>query len=153
MPAYETIQSQRIYEQIALQIEKRILEGELKLGEHLPPERELAEQFGVSRTAVREAGKALAEKGLVQGRPGRGTFVTNGTSQAMRRSLGRMLKIAQPEGARHLVEVREIFEPEIAALAALRASDDQIGAMREAVATMDGPITDREPYIDGHPDF
>jgi len=153
MPAYEAIQSQRIYEQIAIQIERRILEGELKLGEHLPSERELAEQFGVSRTAVREAVQALVEKGLVQVRPGRGTFVTNGTSQAMRRSLGRMLKIAQPEGARHLVEVREIFEPEIAALAALRASDEQIVALRDAVATMDGAINDGETYIEGDLDF
>jgi GntR family transcriptional regulator, transcriptional repressor for pyruvate dehydrogenase complex len=150
---YEAIQCERLYEKIVDQIENRILSGELKLGEHLPSERELAEQFRVSRTAVREAVKTLSEKGLVQVRRGRGTFVTNGTSQAMRHSLGLMIKIGQAEGSRHLVEVREIFEPETAALAALRASDDQIAAMREAVATMDAALGDAETFIEGDLDF
>jgi GntR family transcriptional repressor for pyruvate dehydrogenase complex len=150
---YEAIQCERLYEKIVDQIENRILSGELKLGEHLPCERELAEQFRVSRTAVREAVKTLSEKGLVQVRRGRGTFVTNGTSQAMRHSLGLMIKIGQAEGSRHLVEVREIFELETAALAALRASDDQIAAMREAVATMDAALGDAETFIEGDLDF
>lgn len=150
---YEAIQCERLYEKIVDQIENRILSGELKLGEHLPSERELAEQFRVSRTAVREAVKTLSEKGLVQVRRGRGTFVTNGTSQAMRHSLGLMIKIGQAEGSRHLVEVREIFELETAALAALRASDDQIAAMREAVATMDAALGDAETFIEGDLDF
>jgi len=50
----------------------------MKPGDQLPPERELAQQFGVSRTAVREAVKALREKGLVEAYPGRGTFITDG---------------------------------------------------------------------------
>jgi GntR family transcriptional repressor for pyruvate dehydrogenase complex len=153
VPAYEAIQSERLYEKIVDQIESRILTGKLKLGDHLPSERELAEQFRVSRTAVREAVKTLAEKGLVQVRPGRGTFITNGTSEAMRHSLGRMLKIGQPEGARHLVEVREIFEPETAALAALRATDEQIAAMRDAVAMMDAALDDGETFIEADLDF
>jgi GntR family transcriptional repressor for pyruvate dehydrogenase complex len=119
----------------------------------LPSERELAEQFRVSRTAVREAVKTLAEKGLLQVRPGRGTFITNDTSEAVRHSLGRMLKIGQPEGSRHLVEVREIFEPETAALAAQRASDEQIAAMREAVTMMDGALDDGDTFIEGDLDF
>lgn len=150
---YAAIQSERLYEKIVDQIERRILAGELKPGDHLPSERELAEQFRVSRTAVREAVKTLTEKGLVQVRPGRGTFITNGTSEAVRHSLGRMFKIGQAEGSRHLVEVREIFEPETAALAALRASDEQIAAMREAVAVMDAALEDGETFIEADLDF
>ncbi len=150
---YEAIQSERLYEKIVDQIEGRILAGELKPGDHLPAERELAEQFRVSRTAVREAVKTLAEKGLVQVRPGRGTFVTNDTSEAVRHSLGRMLKIGQPEGARYLVEVREIFEPETAALAAVRASEEQITALREAVAMMEDALDDGDTFIEGDLDF
>jgi len=52
---YKTIQSFRLYEQIVSQIEQSIQSGQLKPGDQLPPERELAEQLGVSRTAVREA--------------------------------------------------------------------------------------------------
>jgi len=85
----------------------------------------------VSRTAVREAVKALHEKGLVEAYPGRRTFVTDGTSYSMRQSLDRMLKIGQPEGSVYLAEVREILEPEIAALAATRVDDEDLASMRE----------------------
>src|ERR1700674_2224928 len=153
MPAYEAIQSQRLYEQIVVQIEKRILAGELKLGDHLPSERELAEQFGVSRTAVREAVRALHEKGLLEAHPGRGTFITDGASRAMRRSVDQVLRMDHPEGAASLVEVREILEPEIAALAAVRAEEQHLAMMREAVRVMDVARSDPEAFIEADLDF
>src|SRR5258707_8214762 len=145
---YDAIQSERLYEKIVEQIERRILAGELKVGDQLPSERELGEQFRVSRTAVREAVKALREKGLVEVRPGRGTFITNGTSQAARDSLSLMMKIAPGEGSRDLVEVREMFEPEIAVLAATRATDEHIAVMRAAVETMEAALDDAKTYIE-----
>src|SRR5712675_1898854 len=120
MAVYKLVRTSRLYEQIVQQIEESILKGALKPGDQLPAERDLAQRFGVSRTAVREAVKALHEKGLVEAYPGRGTFVTDGTSYSMRQSLDRMLKVGQPEGSAFLAEVREILEPEIAALAATR---------------------------------
>jgi len=93
---YKTVRTSRLYEQIVQQIEESILKGALKAGDQLPAERELAQRFGVSRTAVREAVKALREKGLVEAYSGRGTFITDGTSQAIRQSLGLMVKIGQP---------------------------------------------------------
>jgi|SRR5471032_2474839 DNA-binding FadR family transcriptional regulator len=77
---FEAIQVERLYEKIVEQIERRILTGELNSGDQLPPERELGEQFRVSRTAVREAVKALREKGLVTVRPGCGTFIAAGSA-------------------------------------------------------------------------
>lgn len=150
---YTPIQLGRIYEKIVEQIERRILTGDLKVGDQLPPERELAEHFGVSRTAVREAVKALRQKGLVEVQPGRGTFITNGTSQAMRHSLGLMIKIGQADGASNLVEVREIFEPEIAALAATRADEEDIAALREAVTAMDAALEDADAFVEADLDF
>jgi len=100
---YKAIQTSRLYEQIVEQIEESILAGRLKPGDQLPAERELAEQFGVSRTAVREAVKALREKGLVEAYPGRGTFVTNVTSQTVRESLERLARIGQVDASVHLV--------------------------------------------------
>src|SRR5215467_15621426 len=105
---YTPIQPSKIFEQIAQQIEQRILSGELRSGDRLPPERELAEQFHASRTAVREAMKSLAQKGLVDMRPGRGTVVIDGTSRAMRHSLGLMIRFGQAGSESNLVEVREI---------------------------------------------
>ena len=110
----------------------------------MPAERDLAQRFGVSRTAVREAVKTLREKGLVEAYSGRGTFVTNGTSQAIRQSLDLMVRINQQEGSAHLAELRQVVEPEIAALAATRIEEQLLATMREAVATMDRNLQDPE---------
>ena len=150
---YKVIQASRLYEQIVQQIEESILKGELNEGSQLPAERDLAKQFGVSRTAVREAIKALQEKGLVDAFPGRGTFVTNGTSNSMRRSLDRIIKSGEPDGLAHLVEVREILEPEIAALAAVRATEQDLTAMREALDVMDNAGRDSDAFIEADLDF
>ncbi|MCL4488678.1 MAG: FadR family transcriptional regulator [Chloroflexi bacterium] len=150
---YKGIQTERLYERIVDQIEQRILAGELKVGDRLPTERDLAEQFHVSRTAVREAVKALCEKGLVESHPGRGTFITDNTSQAMRHSLGLAARVGTEEGLACLEEVREILEPEIAALAASRVTDDQIAAMRDAVTVMDAALEDIERFVEADLDF
>ncbi len=150
---YKAVRTSRLYEQIVQQIEDSILSGVLKAGEQLPSERELATRFGVSRTAVREAVKALSEKGLVEAYTGRGTFVTDATSQVMRQSLDRMIRIGQPEGSVYLVELREIFEPEIAALAALRVEESHLTQMREAIAIMDRSMHNPDAYIEADLDF
>ncbi len=150
---YKIVRSSRLYEQIVQQVEESIVKGSLKPGDQLPPERELAEEFGVSRTAVREAVKALREKGLVEAYPGRGTFITDGTSHAIRQSLDRMSKIGQPEGSAFLAEVRAILEPEIAALAAARATEQELAQMREPVTVMDEAGDDADAFIEADLDF
>ena len=156
-PMYKPIKTGRIYENIVEQIEQQILSGNLAPGDKLPSERELGEQFEVSRTAVREAMKALRQRGLVEIHPGRGTFVIDSTTQAMRHSLGLMVKIEQLEGTQNLVEVREIIEPEIAALAARRATDEDIAAMSEAITamdnTLDDTLVDADAFIEADLDF
>jgi GntR family transcriptional regulator, transcriptional repressor for pyruvate dehydrogenase complex len=64
---------------LAAELERLILSGRLAVGERLPSERKLSEQFGVSRPAVREALRTLAERHLVDIQPARGTFVTDGS--------------------------------------------------------------------------
>lgn len=150
---YKIVRSSRLYEQIVQQVEESIQKGALKLGDQLPPERELAQQFGVSRTAVREAVKALREKGLVEAYPGRGTFITGGTSYSIRQSLDRMMKMGHAEGSAYLAEVREILEPEIAALAAKRADQENLAAMREEIAEMDAVKKDPDAFIEADLDF
>src|ERR1700733_15311126 len=150
---YKLIRTSRLYEQIVQQIEESIVKGDLKAGDQLPAERDLAQRFGVSRTAVREAVKALREKGLVEAYSGRGTFITDGTTQAVRQSLDLMVKIGQPEGSTHLAEVRAILEPEIAALAAVRIQEPELSTMREAVTTMDRAFKNPEAYIEADLDF
>ena len=152
---YKTIQASRLYEQIVEQIEQSITSGALKPGDQLPAERDLAQRFGVSRTAVREAVKALREKGMVEAYSGRGTFVTSASSQAIRQSLDRIAKGGQTEGPTHLTEVREIMEPEIAAMAAARAEEQHVSSLREAVAVMDQALAvkDGDAFIEADLDF
>ena len=152
-PVYRTVKTARLYEQIVQQVEESILKGQLKPGDQLPAERDLAQSFGVSRTAVREAVKTLREKGLVEAYTGRGTFVTSGTSHAIRQSLDLMIRVSQQEGSLHLAELRQVLEPEIAALAALRIEEQLLTTMREAVAAMDRNVNDPDAYIEADLDF
>jgi len=152
-PVYRVVKTSRLYEQIVKQVEESILSGQLKPGDQLPAERDLAQSFGVSRTAVREAVKTLREKGLVEAFSGRGTFVTNGTSHAIRQSLDLMIRINQQEGSAHLAELRLVLEPEIAGLAASRIDGQLLGTMREMLAIMERNLQDREAYIEADLDF
>jgi GntR family transcriptional regulator, transcriptional repressor for pyruvate dehydrogenase complex len=150
---YKPIHSSKVFERIVQQIEQRILSGELRSGDRLPTERELGEQFQASRTAVREAMKTLAQKGLVDMRPGRGTIVIDATSLAMQDSLGLMIRVGQEHNLEHLSEVRQILEPEIAILAAQRATDKDILAMQAAVDVMEINLQNADAFIAADNDF
>jgi len=149
---YEQIQPGRLYEQIVTQIEQKILAGELIAGDRFPAERELAKQFGVSRTAVREAMKVLRQKGLAESRPGRGTFVTERTASAVRHSLNVMIQVRKGDSWQNLVEVRAILEPEIAARAALRRDEADLNALEQAVKAAEAGV-DAEKFIASDLDF
>src|SRR5256886_11731425 len=103
------IKSTRIYEEIVRQIKGMIAEGRLKSGDQLPPERDLAEKFLVSRTSVREALRALESVGLIEIRPGEGTFVREISVEALIEPLPLVMAshrgaIAEPFEARRRVE-------------------------------------------------
>ena len=152
-PMYRAVKTSRLYEQIVQQVEDAILKGQLKPGDQLPAERDLAHSFGVSRTAVREAVKTLREKGLVEAFSGRGTFVTNGTSHSIRQSLDLMIRINPLEGSANLAELRLVLEPEIASLAAARIEEQLLSTMREAVEEMDRSLRDPDAYVEADLDF
>src|SRR5882672_5693370 len=90
------IKSTRIYEEIVRQVKAMIAEGRLKGGDRLPPERDLAEKFVVSRTSVREALRALESLGLVEIRPGEGTFVRQVSIESLVEPLA-LLMVSQRE--------------------------------------------------------
>src|SRR3989475_3438037 len=113
------IKSTRIYEEIVRQVKQLIAEGRLKSGDRLPPERELAEKFVVSRTSVREALRALESLGLIEIRAGEGTFVREMSVDELVGPLALVLT-SQREAIGELFEARRGLEPAIAALAAGR---------------------------------
>src|SRR5215475_1931225 len=122
------IKSTRIYEEIVRQVKAMIAEGRLKGGDRLPPERDLAEKFVVSRTSVREALRALESLGLVEIRPGEGTFVRQVSIDALVEPLA-LLMVSQREGIGELFEARRLLEPSLAALAATRATPEEVQEM------------------------
>ncbi len=150
---YKPVNSARLYQQIVNQIEERILNGELKCGDRLPPEHELTKQFGVSRTAVREAMKNLASKGLIEVQVGRGTFVIGVPSKAVQHSIGLLLRLENENSFKNLIEVREILEPEIAARAALRLKQHDLESLKEALSLMDASLNNEDTFIEADLDF
>lgn len=125
----------RIADAIARDLESRILEGSLKPGDRLPPERDLAAQLGVSRPPLREAIQILVSKGLVVTRHGVGTIVTDRLEAPFVDSWQEMLK-AHPTLQTDMLEFRHILEGQAAFLAAERATDadiERLDALFEAL--------------------
>jgi DNA-binding FadR family transcriptional regulator len=117
---------------IAEQIRQAIITGRLAAGERLPPERELAEQFGVSRVTVRDALRALEAMGLIEVRVGArgGAFVTVPTGSIVGQTMSDMMMMSAvtPED---IVEARLVVELGTVTLACARATDEDIAALRE----------------------
>lgn len=118
-------------EETALRLEQSIVSGEFAADQQLPPEGRLAEVLGVSRTVVREAMRILDAHGMVEVSQGRPAKVKPADPQNVSKALGTFLQRGG-HPLLHLVEVRRPLEGEIAALAATRASAEQIAALIEA---------------------
>lgn len=108
---------------------------EISPGERLPAERQLATQLGVGRSAVREALAALELLGIVNVRPGSGTYLKGSVAELLPQTLSWGLWLGEPRTV-ELVGVRRALEVHVARLAAESATDEQRAAIRECVATM-----------------
>jgi GntR family transcriptional repressor for pyruvate dehydrogenase complex len=139
--------SDRLSIQVANQIEELILSGILKIGEKLPPERELCEQFGVSRTVVREAVRVLEAKGLLKSQSGSGTYVRALKSLDVANSLGMYLSTHDGISSYgDLMEVRRILEVQIAAIAAERAVEDCFVKLEAVLDQMKSAMDDPQAF-------
>jgi GntR family transcriptional repressor for pyruvate dehydrogenase complex len=137
LPSNNLIDRRRLYQQIADDIERKILDGTIVPDSRLPGEHLLAEEYGVSRNVIREALKRLKEHGLVMIRTGSGTFVrqpgTKPISQALRRIL---LHNLSNFNVSQFYEVRQMLEPDCAALAAVRGTQEDIISISSAYDEM-----------------
>lgn len=116
------LQVPRISDAVAASLERRILEGSLKPGDRLPPERELAVELGVSRPSLREAIQKLASKGMVQSRQGGGTYVTDRLESTFFDPWKEMMG-SHPNLREDLLEFRRMLEGQAAEWAAERATE------------------------------
>ena len=128
--AYSKIRQPKLSDVIEQQLEFLILEGTLRPGEKLPPERELAKQFDVSRPSLREAIQRLEAKGLLLRRQGGGTFVQSSLWQSFSDPLVELLS-DHPESQFDLLETRHALEGVAAYYAALRGTDEDLQRIRD----------------------
>jgi GntR family transcriptional regulator, transcriptional repressor for pyruvate dehydrogenase complex len=121
----EPVRKTKVYAEVAAQIQRLISDGRLGPGDRLPPERELAEVFGVSRGSVRDAIRILEAQGLVEARHGEGTVVRQIPIDSIVTPLARALAAGKDETA-DLFDMRKMLEPPVVRAAALRATDEDV---------------------------
>lgn len=142
----------RLSDQVAEALKDRLIAGRLPTGSPLPTEMELAREYGVSRTVVREAGRILVEWGLVDIRPGRGMVVADFDGSTLARQYEFMVSLTGG-GFAQLMELRLVLETGIARLAALRRSDADVRRIRTSVAAFADRTIDPAAQLEADLEF
>ncbi|WP_028581234.1 FadR/GntR family transcriptional regulator [Desulfogranum japonicum] len=144
---FKPIKPKKVSTQIAEQIRESILNGDFTPGDKLPPERELAEMFGVSRPSVREALNILSSAGLVMSYQGGGTVVQSLVDSEHGNSLSELIR-DQKDRALEVVEVRKCMETWTAYYAAQRALPDDVRRMEDIIRKMEENLQEGKPLED-----
>ncbi len=132
------VKKQPLSEQVADAIQTAVLAGEFNAGDALPTEPELSQAFGVSRAVIRDATRLLIARGLVEAQHGRGVFVTDSQTPAF----GDALLLALQRAGATVWDVEQFEQsvfPEVCALTAQAASDDDLAHIRSLIAAYDDP--------------
>ena len=143
---FKPIKPKKVSAQIAEQIRSSILAGEFNPGEKLPPERELADMFGVSRPSVREAINILSAAGMVESYQGGGTIVKS-LVESTSGPLSELIK-AEQERALDVIEVRKCMEAWTAYYAAQRALPDDLRKLESIIEEMANNLDGMKPSQD-----
>jgi len=148
---FEGIRRNKVYEEVALQLERLILK-KLKPGDKLPSERELAETLGVSRSSIRDAIRSLELMGLVAPRQGAGTVVCEVSAESLVSPLTGLL-VRQKQHIAELLDFRKMLEPGLAARAATHASAEEIAEMEEILRRQEEKVGRGEIAVDEDSEF
>jgi GntR family transcriptional repressor for pyruvate dehydrogenase complex len=125
-----------VTDEAILKIKEMILSGELGPGDRLPPEKELSERLGLSRSSMREAVKALEVIRVLDVRRGDGTFVTSLEPRLLLEAMSFVVDLHDDSSVLELFAVRRILEPAAVALAAARIPEEGIRDLRERIAAV-----------------
>jgi GntR family transcriptional repressor for pyruvate dehydrogenase complex len=121
--------------EVQQKLQTMLLNNEFAVGDYLPSEQQLAEQFNVSRTTIRDAISSLVEKGFVERRHGKGICVVNNSSSVAADSL-RLLMFRNDYTVDELIETRRIIECQVARLTAQRANEEQLSEIQHWIDLM-----------------
>ncbi|MBZ5568363.1 MAG: FadR family transcriptional regulator [Acidobacteriia bacterium] len=150
-PTFEVIRKDKVYDQVARKLEQFILQ-ELKPGDKLPSERELALSCKVSRSSIRDAMRRLELMGLVEPRQGAGTIVRQLSPDALVNPLTAIL-LRQRKHLAELLEVRRMIEPPIAARAAQHITPEQLAHLEEILRRQSQKLSQDDPAIEEDSEF
>ena len=142
---FEVIRRNKVYEEVAQQIERLILK-KLRPGDKLPSERELAELLKVSRSSIRDAIRGLELMGMVEPRQGAGTIVREISSDALVNPFSNALK-RRRESVSELLDFRKMLEPPLAARAATNVSAEEIAEMEEILVRQEIKLAKAESAV------
>jgi len=148
---FEVIRRSKVYEQVARQLQQRIID-ELKPGDLLPPERELVQMLGVSRSSVRDAIRSLELVGLLEPRQGIGTVVREPSADSSANPLAGIL-LQKRKLVGELLDVRKMIEPPLAGRAALHASEVAIAEMEQILTRQKEKVSRGELAIEEDSEF
>lgn len=134
MPVFQQVKSRRVSDEVEDQIRRLLVAGELKPGDKLPSERDLAAQLGVGRNALREALRGLEMAGVVELRKGPkgGSFVTHGTTELLTQGLMDLLTL-QAVTIEQITEARITFEQSVVRMACRKATQADFNEMRDVL--------------------
>ena len=136
-----------IIDDIVAEMRAKIISGELKDGDTLPSQDEMARALGVSRASLREALNRLVLMGLVEAKHGSGTFVRTARPQDLMNALASLLILDKPSAA-ELLQARFHVESALAALAAMNATEEDLARIRQHIQRMEGePPADIDAFI------
>jgi GntR family transcriptional regulator, transcriptional repressor for pyruvate dehydrogenase complex len=127
----------RATDQAIAKIKELIASGEFTAGDRLPTERELTRQFGVSRSSLREAVRALALVGVLDSRVGDGTYVTTLEPELLLTGIGFVSDLAKGESLLEIHQVRRILEPEATRLATPRLTEGHFQRLEDCLGRME----------------
>lgn len=119
---FNSIDNRKVYEKVVEQIQRNILNGELKKGDKLPSERELSELMNISRASIREALRVLENMGVIESIHGEGNFVCMNSDKSLLQPLSMMFKLNNGK-YQDIMELRRVLEIESTRLAASRCSN------------------------------
>ncbi len=148
---FKEIKRKRIYEEVLVQLQEYLLNGDVTPGQKLPSERELALMFNVNRVSVREALSVLESNGLVERKIGEGTF----SAKPANFTATSLVKVITNHS--HLIkepmQVRRVIEPQLARFAAQNITEDQLERLRDLLLRQKERLENGQDIIDLDTEF
>jgi GntR family transcriptional regulator, transcriptional repressor for pyruvate dehydrogenase complex len=149
---FKEIRKKKKFEEVLDQIKSLLLTKKLKIGQKLPNEIELSESMGISRSSLREAFKVLSVLGIIEGKSGEGTIITQANPENLK-SIMSLVAVSKGLDTQELFEVRTILEKEAVNLTATRRTENDLQEIQDILVEMDKHYLSEDDEAQSYYDF